>query len=493
MHKTAVIYARVSTVGQAEEELPLASQMEHCERKAAELGAAVLEVFCDDGLSGRSDSRPSFQDAVLYAEARGVDYFITWSSSRFARNRVDAGFHKRRLEQAGVRLVYCSMEVDTGTDGGWLLDSVMEIFDELYSRQVSADTRRSMIRNAQRGYWSGGRPPYGYEPAPAEDDPKRKRLRPVESEARLVRRIFERRAEGYGARQIAMELNELGITNRGRRWNRTVISYLLRNEAMAGRTVFGRRPAGSVRRQSSQDHWIIVESHPPIVPGALWERVQSMIDVDRDNASLRQNTIHLFTGLLRCGRCGAHLTPTSAKGRSKRYHYYHCRAVEQDRAHDPRRIRADLLDEFLVDLICEDVLSAERMRELARDLSAAVQDWERDRDDRRQAVLASLKDIDNRTSRLYEVLELHGKDAPNLGDLTERLRKHKEQQKRLELDLARIDAEEAPRLEASERDLEELSAMLVDTIKTAQPKKARAFFASFIDHIEITDQEVAVQ
>lgn len=84
---TAVLYCRVSTVRQAEEELPIASQRERCEDKARALGAVVLRVYCDEGLSGQSDDRPAFQAAILYCEAHSPTYLITWSTSRFARNR----------------------------------------------------------------------------------------------------------------------------------------------------------------------------------------------------------------------------------------------------------------------------------------------------------------------------------------------------------------------------------------------------------------------
>lgn len=62
--KTAVIYARVSTARQADDGLPVESQIDQCRAKAAALSAAVLEVFRDDGISGRTSKRPAFQAAL---------------------------------------------------------------------------------------------------------------------------------------------------------------------------------------------------------------------------------------------------------------------------------------------------------------------------------------------------------------------------------------------------------------------------------------------
>lgn len=485
MDKTAVIYARVSTTKQADEELPISGQVERCQQKAADLDAAVLQVFTDDGLSGRSDARPAFQEALFYCEAYQPDYFIVWSSSRFARNRADAAFNKRRLDRAGVRLVYVSMEVDTGTDAGWLLDGVMEIFDEWYSRQISSDTRRSMVRNAHNGYWAGGRPPFGYRPEPAPEDPKRKRLVPEPAEAEVVREIFDLRANGgVGALQIAQLLNERGITNRGKRWNKTVIGYLLRNEAVIGQTVFGRKSRETGRRRP-REHWIVVDSHEPVVPRDLWDRVQMLIDHDAENAAASSTTSqHVFTGLLTCGHCGSGMQTESAKGRSKRYWYYNCRAARLEQKHTPFRFPAPEVDEYLVEQICEVVLSPESLREVYRELQEAVAGWQVEHSQRRQRTLDQLQQVERRNSNLYEILELYGKDAPNLGDLTRRMRANNEEVKRLEQELARIEAEERPELRISDADLVEFSETLVDVVKTsASPKKLRSFFASFVQRV----------
>lgn len=208
--KTAIVYVRVSTARQAEEELPIESQIVACEKKAKTLDAKIVKIFADEGISGRSDVRPAFQDAIAHCEVFRPDYMITWSTSRFARNRVDAGLYKRRLEQAGVKLIYCSIDINLEDDSGWMTDSVLEIFDELYSRQISQDTKRSMMKNATEGYWNGGCRPFGFRVIPDPANEKRRRLAPDESEAAIVQKIFDLRIEGHGAKTLAFMLNAQG-------------------------------------------------------------------------------------------------------------------------------------------------------------------------------------------------------------------------------------------------------------------------------------------
>ena len=90
--KTAVIYGRVSTVKQADDGLPIESQIEGGHRKAEALDVDVLKVFRDDGISGRTDERPAFREAIAYCRIHQVDYFICWSTSRFARNKPGAAW-----------------------------------------------------------------------------------------------------------------------------------------------------------------------------------------------------------------------------------------------------------------------------------------------------------------------------------------------------------------------------------------------------------------
>lgn len=491
--RTAVIYARVSTARQASEELPLDSQVEKCRQKAEALGARVSHVFIDAGLSGRSDRRPEFQAALEFCETMSPDFFITWSTSRFARNRYDAAVYKRHLAACGTEIEYISIPLDRGSDGGWALEAVLEVFDELQSRQTASDTKRSMIKNAQSGHWNGGKPPFGYRAAPDLYDPRRRRLEPVREEAIIAHEIFALRAAGNGAKTIAYVLNQKSKINRNRQWSKASIAALLRNEALVGRTVFGKKDRMTGRRRS-RDKWIVVQSHDPIIDIDLWDRVQT--EMDRETPKQDSGSPHsrfLFTGLLKCGRCGASLQTESAKGRSRRYYYYNCRSAQKLGACSNRRMQAHSFDEWLVDIICDQVLTPANLKQAVMDLREAAEEWASERAGRREATLKQLGDIEKRTSKIYELLELHGKNAPHLGDLTRRLRSNNLQIQRLENDLTAINAEQAPEITIMEDEASELYDFLRRSIKdNKNPKRIRSFFATFIDGITVLDDTVEI-
>lgn len=496
---TAVIYCRVSTVRQADDELPIQSQRQRCEDKARALGATVLRVYADEGISGQSDSRPAFQQAILFCETHSPTYFITWSTSRFSRNRLDAQLYKRRLAKVNVALIYAGMEIDRDSDGGWLTEGIMELFDEYASKQVAADTRRSMIRAAQQGYRCGGVPPFGYQAVPAPDDPKRRRLAILPAEALVVRRMFDLRANGHGARSIAMELNRDGYLNRTHRWNKTSVLALLRNQAVLGHIVFGRVVrADGERYRARPDDWIVVPAHPAIVERDVWDLVQQSLDRDAANTQSGSHgsphSTYLFTGLLRCGRCGSSLQIETAKGRSRRYGYYNCRAAQRGGACASRRLPARALDSWLFEVICAEVLTPANLRGVASDLQAMAGRWHQDRADRRRALETQRQDIVRRNGNLYEVLEEMGRDTPNLSDLSQRLRQNNERLRDLDAQIERIDAEEPPRCDPDEPDLESMAECMVRLLRQEYNiVRTRTLFAEFIGEIRIESNVAMIE
>mgnify|MGYP001055999636 FL=1 len=493
---TSVNYARVSDRKQSEQDVSIPTQIEVGERRAAELGARVLRVFTDDAKSAwREKNRPAFDAAIDMACAMEATYFICWDSARFARNKYEAMVNKRLLDDAGVQLVYISSPIDRATDMGWAMDGVMEIFNELQSRRISADTRRSMMRNARLGYWVGGRAPFGYISLPAPDNPKRRKLVPVPAEVDLVREIFAMRAHGQGAFQIAAWLNSRGILRRGAKWSKQTVINELRNEVMIGNIVFGRRGRNS-RGVRDRNNWIVVPSHEAIIERPLWDQVQALMDeaADITKADGSPKSTHAFTGILRCGKCGSSMQIETSRGRGgKLYFYYRCRRSMQNRECDPRRIRADLVDDWLSNVILKRVLSRRNVASIVELMEAEAGNWAAEHRKRRAAVLATIGRLQEANDKLYSVLELYGKDAPNLGDMTTRLRQNNAKQKDAEAALAAIDAERPPASSMTSVEIDELTGFLHNLVKDDQnAARTRSFYNSFVDSITLDGEELLV-
>jgi DNA invertase Pin-like site-specific DNA recombinase len=491
--KTAVIYARVSDVKRGEEKVSIPSQIARGRQLAKELGARVLQVYPDEGRSAWHGDRPAFDEALDICELKRVTYFITWSTSRFSRNRVRASYEKERLDRCGTQIRYVASHIDRSTDDGWMLDAMFEIIDERYSRQVSQDTRRSMIQNAQDGYHNGGGTPFGFMAVPVADGSKKTRLAPNPDEAWLVKEIFEMRAGGAGAKTISQTLNEQGKLFRGHRWVPGAIGRLLRNRKVIGETVFGRKDRRTNRIRAPEE-WVVVASHEAIIERGLWDFVQALVDDSAENAAKGTSRVrHLFVGLLTCGQCGAPMHVESAKGRSRRYRYYHCSAAQAGEAHRPRRIDAGALDSFLVDFIGRRLFSTENLLDVVQTLKTASQEWHRERERRRLELCRQRSQVREQRDRLFQILENNDIGDINLRELGPRLRERREELEQLGEQLEALDAEPEPQTSVTDDDVRQLREFLLGVISDPeQVVAARAFLNRIIESIEVGARTVRV-
>ena len=494
--KTAVIYARVSTVRQADDGLPIESQIDRCEDKARALGARVVKRFVDGGISGRRESRPEFQAAIEWCETYGPDYLITWSTSRFTRDRGHAYLYKQKLRRAGVEIAYCSVDINPNEDSGMLLEGVFELLDEWQSNQTSKDTSRSMIRNAKRGYWNGAKPPFGYQTVAAADDPRRKRLQPNPAESWIAQRIFSLRADGIGSRRIAQQLNDQNVLRRGQPWRPNAVQQLLANRACIGQIVFGRKD-GRTGARKPESEWIIIDSHEPIIDRDTWDSVRSAVDdaaVGKTSRGGAPRSQHVFTGLLRCGHCGGAMHIENARGRSATYNYYRCRNAQLKDGCDTPRVPAGDLDDWLLAVVATDVFTVENVRSIVHELKQMSDEWQADRAVRRSEQSGQLESVSQRIQSLYDILELQGRDAPNLGDLTRRLRDLNGQREQLEIEISQIDAESRPDTGVSDDEVERIAEALRSImLETDNVKRLRSFLETFVRAARIDESGVRLQ
>lgn len=477
--KTAVVYARVSSARQADEGLPVESQLEQCHVKAKSLDATVLEVFRDDGISGRTSNRPGFMAALDFCDDNPVDYFICWSSSRFARNHIDAAMNKRVLEKSGVKLVFVSQDFGESEES-WMLESIVAIMDEQYSRAIAKDTRRSMAKNAADGFWNGGRIPFGYKSIPVG---KRRRLAIVEDEAVVVKMIFRWCIDGLGQKEIAKRLNLAGISRRGSKWCKASVGAVLSSKASIGQVAFNDRGREIIGQGHdpilSEDHFLLAQ-----------EQISSRVPINHGG---RPRSTGVFSGLLCCGSCGKPMYTERSTGRNgTSYHYYNCSQFLKSGECESRRVSVPKLDEFLLEVIAEKVFSPHNIGWIVRDIKEQSNEWNRDQQKRFDAIAAEMADIDKRLKRLYDSIEAGA--GLNLNDVAPRLRELRSRHEFLRVESETIAAEKPPEISINNADLDKSSRVFRDILVSADsPKKVREFVGQVINKITLNATEVDIE
>lgn len=493
MTKTCVIYVRVSSTKQAEKELPIESQIDKCKQHAESLPAKIVKVYADEGISGRSaDNRPAFQQAIAYCENFDVDYFVVWSTSRFARNALEAKLNKRRLAKSNTKISYVSVSIDEG-DSGFIYEGILELFDEFYSRQISQDTLRSLINNAQRGYFNGGAVTVGFKAVPAPDNPKKKRILVAEPfEVETIKRAFMLKVSGHGAKQIAAILNEEARLNRGKNWHKGTVLAMLRNERYIGQVAFGKKTKEGARPKSE---WMIIDSHEPLIDRELYDKVQEIMDSESHKNVAEHGSpksTRFFTGLLKCHKCGSSMAIERAKGATKVYYYYNCKTKMHGKGCENRRINSNSFDPWLAEVICKEILNENNLKGILTQLNEVCGQWVVEKRKRMQEIEKDIRTFENRNSRLYELLE-NSEEGFNLQDVGPRLRVNNEKIRSLNTQLKLVEMEDAPDHSITNNDLKVLSEVLIDIIKTTDnPIRVREFFKLFIESIDLRANEVSI-
>jgi hypothetical protein len=135
----------------------------------------------------------------------------------------------------------------------------------------------------------------------------KKKFEVIPGRAEIVTRIFEDTAAGIGLYVIARRLNEAGTPpfGRSRGWHTSSLSKIL-----AGRAVLGEfQPHRLVDGRQKPEGEPIKDYFPPIVPEKLYWRAQAARNQLRLNGAGRKgsNVSNLFSGLAKCGYCGARM------------------------------------------------------------------------------------------------------------------------------------------------------------------------------------------
>ena len=225
---------------------------------------------------------------------------------------------------------------------------VREFVDEFYSENLAQEVVRGMREAASRGFFLGSNAPFGYRKIKVQDGAKERPSLEVDpATAPVVKEIFEKSLQGYGLKELCKELNERGVTNRGKRWYKGGLHYVLRNEAYAGTAVWGVKG----KNEKVQDPVRVEGAWPALISRELFDAVQIAMSerAPKVQRPARVGSPYLLSGLLKCGVCGR---PYSAQGaKSGQFAYYICGTLFREGAGtcSARYLNAPRLETFVVE------------------------------------------------------------------------------------------------------------------------------------------------
>ena len=328
-----VIYARFSCDHQREESIE--GQVRECRDYAEKNGIAIIGVYADRALTGKTDKRPQFQKMIKDSEKRMFEVVIVWKLDRFSRNRYDSATYKTRLKKNGVRVVSAKEQI-SDTPEGIILESMLEGMAEYYSADLAVKITRGMKENALKCRYNGGGMPFGYMVGPDQ------KLVINPQTAPIVVEIFQRYANGENIRDIIKSLNKRGIkTTRGSEFRQSSLDTMLTNTKYLG-----------VYRSMGE---VIEGGVPQIIDQELFDKVAARKQRNRKApSSTKAPEVYLLTTKLFCGKCGAMMAGESGKSHTgAKYLYYKCGNRKRAQGCKQRALRKEYVEKIVLDRIIQ--------------------------------------------------------------------------------------------------------------------------------------------
>ena len=221
-------------------------------------GWKLVDIYANEGITGTSlEKRDEFKRMLQDCRAGKIQRILVKSVSRFARNTLELIETTRGLKDLGVVVVFEEQGIDTAQMLGEMQLTLLAMAAQEESTSISMNMKWSIQKRMDAGTYLGNTAPYGYR---LEDG----QLKIEETEAAVVRRIFEMRLSGMGQVAITQELNRQGIHPRdGKPWTVYRVRYILSNERYIGDSLFQKKYIAdplshkSVRNHRERDQYYI--------------------------------------------------------------------------------------------------------------------------------------------------------------------------------------------------------------------------------------------
>ena len=371
----AFILARYSTDRQNPDSIEV--QVEKCTEWCNSNNIPILGVFADLAVSGMKDTRPQYELMMQRLREEGADTVVIYDQSRMFRKMTAWFSFRDELEAMGVAVVSVTQPMigkDLRDPTNFLTEGSMALFNQIWALQTRQKVIEKMRFMARSGQHTGGRVPLGYQVCNG-------RLTICETEAQLVRRIFQEYASGKSYRNIIAGLNADGYTTKsGKPFGSNSLHDMLKNEKYIGTLIYGKVPKKTNGSRNSHapaaaDCIRIQDALPAIIDRDLWEKVQIKMTTNQRSSCGRPATVRDYPlkGRVFCGECKSAMVITKSK---YRYYYYACSGKQRLHNCDLMPIRADELEDSVAQAV-RDILgqpgNIRYLVEILRDQQSQIQ------------------------------------------------------------------------------------------------------------------------
>lgn len=278
--------------------------------------------FIEAGMSGfhtHTSKRTGLQAAFESAKRDEYDILVIYKLDRFGRRSTES-FEMAKKFLKHCRIWVADKNVEFKND-----NSIDEVYNflQFWAAQQTSEAIKVTVTDAMklihdRGEWTGGNAPYGFETDPDTYN----MLKQIPEEAAIVKEIYDLYVNhGYGYTKVASALNDKGYKSRtGRKWSADSIGKILSNTVYKGHLSYGKTQVtegefGAYQKRVGEGHMSPVYwTEYDLVGAEVWQRAQELKKSKTKKNAFGGNTPSkkatgkgLLVGVLKC-ECGGNMT-----------------------------------------------------------------------------------------------------------------------------------------------------------------------------------------
>ncbi|SFE68043.1 Site-specific DNA recombinase [Chitinophaga sp. CF118] len=376
--KNAVIYTRVSTKEQADNNNSLETQRKYCVEFAQKYGYKIVSYFGGTYESAKTDERKEFTKMLDFIKKskESINYIIVYSVDRFSRSGVNAAYIAKELREIDVHILSCTQQVDTTTSGGQLQQNIQFIFSE-YDNMIRREKCVSGMKELLKEGYRSGRAPLGYKHLLTNE---RQKIVIDEESGPIVRQAFALRGQGVSIDDVASQCKAMGRYIDPKRLSEMFMNVFY---------------CGYIRNKIIGDE-LVKGKHEPLVSEELFLKINGADILYPQNFEARP-TDNLFPlkRFITCAKCGVKYVGYTVKGRKATYYKCNTKGCKCNR-------NADIIHGDFKTFLSDYMIGEKYTGPLKLQLSMTFQDMNKGNEGVKAQIYKQLREVEGNINTIEE-------------------------------------------------------------------------------------------
>lgn len=341
-----LLYARKSSEAEDRQVASIDSQIKELTNLAKKEKLEIIDIL-SESQSAKAPGRPIFNQMIqkIYSgEATGL---LCWKLDRLARNPVDGGNISWMLQQGVIKHIRAYDKSYLPSDNVLMMSVEFGMANQ-FIRDLSQNTKRGLKAKAERG-WMPGHAPIGYSNNKFKEKGKKDIIKDPDR-FDLIKKLWGMLLTGnYPIQKLyEMAINDWALTTtRNKIISRSKFYEVFKNPFYCGYFYYG----GVLHKGN----------HEPMITEEQFDLAQKIMGL-RSKSPFTKHSF-AYTGLIRCGECGASITAEYKIKRQKNGNVHYCTYYRCTKRLNPnctqKTVRLENLEAQILEIINKITIPAE--------------------------------------------------------------------------------------------------------------------------------------